>query len=75
MKGLFHVASHGARVGSGFRKYTDMTACREIEKTDLETKSIPEYQSTFNTGSRNFLVLADMSSINIKNVAEKIAEL
>jgi len=90
IKGLFHIASDfnaGSPCGQYSEKSSDTKVCGEITiilaegyatarsiAQALDTKSIPADRSTFNTASRYNLVLAAMSSSNMKNVAEKIAK-
>jgi phage/plasmid primase-like uncharacterized protein len=72
-KGLFHVASD-------YNAYKDIIVIAEGYATArsivqaLDTESKPLDSCTYNTGSRNFLVLAAMSACNLKNVVEKISK-
>lgn len=86
--GLFHIASDfdaGSPCGQYSEKSSDTKVCGEITiilaegyatarsiAQALDAKSIPADRSTLNIGSK--IILAAMSSSNMKNVAEKIAE-
>lgn len=59
---------------SGSNEFPYSKVCREIEKIDSDKTGIPSDSCTHNTGAGTFPVLAAMSSINMKPVAEKIAD-